>query len=179
MTEGVGAGTTTGARDEGAAAGARPGSGGSRRGRLGRARARGRGAGEGASAGAEGRRGGAAWAREPRAARGPRAARRYGAGHARAGEEKGRGREREAKGRGKTHLRGSKSGDHRLQNPRAPQGERGGRRGGRLLRGRNQMSQTDLGREACTGWAGAPGARVPDRAGPGRARLGHIADRNP
>jgi hypothetical protein len=36
------------------------------------------------------------------------------------------------------------------------------------------MSQTDLGEEgARTGWAGAPGARGPDRAEPG-----HIADRN-
>jgi hypothetical protein len=32
---------------------------------------------------------------------------------------------------------------------------------------------------ARSGWAGAPGSRVPDRAGLSRAGLGHIADRNP
>jgi hypothetical protein len=40
------------------------------------------------------------------------------------------------------------------------------------MRGRNQMSQTDLGKGAHKGWVGAPGARGPDRAGPGRAEPG-------
>jgi hypothetical protein len=54
--------------------------------------------------------------------------------------------------------------------------ERGGRRRGRLLRGGNQMSQTDLGGGGARGRAGARG---PGRVGPGWAGLGHIADRNP
>jgi hypothetical protein len=48
-------------------------------------------------------------------------------------------------GRGKTHLRGSNSGDHRLQNLGHHGRERGRDERERLLHGKNQMSQTDLG----------------------------------
>jgi hypothetical protein len=48
----------------------------------------------------------------------------------------------------------------------------------------NEASGSEGGVGAHMGWAGAPGARGPDRArpgqtGPGWAGLGQIADRNP
>jgi hypothetical protein len=79
-------------------------------------------------------------------------------------EEEGEGkeREREREGEGKTHLRGSKFRRSRLQTLGHHEGERGrgGRRRGRLLCERNQMSQTDLGEGAQGEGRGARGARA-------------------
>jgi hypothetical protein len=98
----------------------------------------------------------------------------------RAREEEGRGRERERReGQGKNSPTGIQIPVISTPNPRAPRGERGGRGRGRLLRGRNQMSQTDLGKGRAWGRGGAPGVRGPDRAGLGWAGLDHKADRNP
>jgi hypothetical protein len=89
-------------------------------------------------------------------------------------EEKGRERERErGEGRGGELTSGIQLRRSPSPKPRAP------RERERLLRGRNQMRQMDLGEGGAHGWAGAPGVRGPDRAELGRARLGHIADRNP
>jgi hypothetical protein len=98
------------------------------------------------------------------------------AGGARVGEKKGRGRKREREEKGGELTLGIKLRRSVSPKPRAPrERERDGRDRGRLLHGRNQMSQTDLGEGGTRiGWAGAPGARGPDRAGPG-----HTADRNP
>jgi hypothetical protein len=121
---------------------------------------------------------GAAQAR-PRGLAGARGARAEGgAGLARAGrgtraargrKKGGGGREIEGKGREKTHLRGSKLRRSRLQTlGHHGERERGGRGRGRLLHGRNQMSQTDL---------GEGGARGEGRGA--RAGLSHTVDRNP
>jgi hypothetical protein len=160
--------------------------GAARRGREGTWRARDRGRGRGRARGrARGGRvaarprglsgrgtGMGAWVRGGRG----RGRRKAHGQEGRAGKKKGRGRrEKIGKGRGKTHLRGSKLQRSRFQTLGHHGGrERGGRGRGRLLRGRNQMRQTDLGEGARTGWAGALGARGPDRAG-----LGHTPDRNP
>jgi hypothetical protein len=99
-----------------------------------------------------------------------------------------RGRRREREGDRDRREGEGKNSPSRIQipvistpNPRAPRGERGGRGRGRLLRGRNQMSQTNLGKGAHMGERrGARGARAgPGRAGLGWAGLDHYADRNP
>jgi hypothetical protein len=68
-------------------------------------------------------------------------------------------------------------------NPRAPRGERGGRGRGRLLRERNQMSQTDLGKGGVHGGEEGRQGRAsrtgPSWAGMGWAGLDHNVDRNP
>jgi hypothetical protein len=92
------------------------------------------------------------------------------------GKKKGRGRrERKGNGREKTHLRGSKLRRSRLQTlGHHGERERGGRRRVRLLRGRNQMSQTNLGGG---GARGRVGARGPGWAGPARAGPGWVTSR--
>jgi hypothetical protein len=100
-------------------------------------------------------------------------------GRARAGEKRGGRRER-VKGRGGEN---SPPGIQILAistpNLGHHEGERGrgGRRRGRLLCGRNQMSQTDLGEGARRGRAGAPGARGSGRAESGRAGPGWVTSR--
>jgi hypothetical protein len=237
--QGVGPGTAAGALDEGTATGARPGSGGSRRGGLGEVRARGQGpsrrrrargrwgsagpgrplweggarraeagcggggrarwgragrgegrgspglSAHGGGRGSPGRRGAAAGGREPvgrgaawgvrarrprggtgrasrgRAGRGRRGARARGARERR--KKKGEGGSERREGEGKNSPSGIQIPVISTPNPREPRGERGGRVRGRLLRGRNQMSQTDLGKGGrAWGRGGAPGARGPD-----------------
>jgi hypothetical protein len=127
---------------------------------------------EGHTQGAEAARRGARSRGEPPLRGGAGAGSRRGQGRARRGEgegarreEKGREREREEKGGEGSSPRGSNSGDHRLQDlgHHGRGRERWERE--RLLRGRNQMRQMDLGEGARNGWAGAPGARGPDLAG--------------
>jgi hypothetical protein len=87
-------------------------------------------------------------------------------------EGEGEGERGERKGTGKTHLWGSNSGDHRLQNLGHHGRERDERE--RLLRGKNQMSQTDLEEGGTQGESrGARGAW----ARPGRTGLGWVTSR--
>jgi hypothetical protein len=131
--------------------------------------------GEGAGAGPR-RRGGreqgrAAPPKPKAAAPGPQGVTREGCrGRARRGEE-GEGEENRGE---ESSPRGSNFGDHHLQDLGHHRRERDGRERGRLLRGRNQMSQTDLGEGRAWGGQGRAG-----RTGSGWAALGHTADRNP
>jgi hypothetical protein len=144
-----------------------------------------RGAGEGLAGararGGEGGRevglGGAVLAR-------PRAARALGRGarasRGRRREREGE-REREGKGRGGEKLTSGDPNSGDLDsNPRAPRGEREVE-GGEVTAWEksNELNGFGGGGRTRRGWAGAPGARGPDRAGLSRAGLGHIADRNP
>jgi hypothetical protein len=101
---------------------------------------------EGASARAEGR--GGARARDAREQGG------------RVGEEEGEGEEREKReGEGENSPLGIQILAISTPNPRAPRGERERWKRGRLLRGRNQMKQMDLGGgvradRTGSGWAG-------------------------
>jgi hypothetical protein len=188
----AGAGATAGAGARGRGS---PGRGRARGGSPGRGRARGRGqgqaaararpnVGEGGSPGREGRRGGSPGAGEARRGRlaGAWDWDRRGA----QGKKKERGRRERGRGRGgENSPPGIQIPVISTPNPRAPQGERGGRGRGRLLHGRNQMSQKDLGKGGgAWGKGGALGAHGPDRAGLGWAGLDwagldHNADQNP
>jgi hypothetical protein len=99
----------------------------------------------------------------------PRAgARAQGRKGGRAQGREGEGEGEREEGRGGGSPRGFNSGYHRLQNLGHHGRERDGRE--RLLRGRNQMSQTDLGKGGAQGEGrGARGTR----AGPGRAGSHH------
>jgi hypothetical protein len=144
--EGAGGG---GGGGGGTPGGARGGGGGGPRRHGGRCRGeRGRAVAGGSRDGGEPRcRGRGAGRRRGESRRGRRGAR---AGERRGGrrEEKGREREREEKGVEGSSPRGSNSGDHHLQDlgHHGRGRERWERE--RLLRGRNQMSQTDLGEGA-------------------------------
>jgi hypothetical protein len=108
------------------------------------------------------------------------AAGRHGQGRARRGEREGARREENGRERERDRRREGRGAHLEIQLRRSPSPKpRAPRERERLLHGRNQMRQMDLGGGGRMGWAGAPGARGPDRAGLGQAGLGHIADRNP
>jgi hypothetical protein len=133
------------------------------------------GAGSGSRRGRGGRGGGKRRrGTPPRVGRAGRAPPRAGAhaqgregGRAQGREGEGEGERGEGKGRGKTHHRGSNSGDHRLQNL----GHHGEREVGE--RGCCTGNPNERGRGGGGAWGGGQGRQGrAGRAGPGRAGLG-------
>jgi hypothetical protein len=96
------------------------------------------------------------------------------------GKKKGRRRrERKGEGKEKTHLRGSKLRRSELQTL-GHHGERERWKKEREVTAREKSNEPNgSGEGGPWGRAGAPGARGPGQARPGRAGLGHITDRSP